>query len=82
MQIKTSTSAPTKYQTDLKQDIDDIVTFWQQTQNTKPLLVRLESIQRICNKILEDFANELFDLVWTSDFCRCTVGLVGMRSPH
>ena len=43
---------------------------------SKPLLVRLESIQRICNRILmisEDFANELFDLVWTSDFC---------NSPH
>ena len=45
----------------------------------------LESIQRICNNTLEDFANELiskFDVVWTSDFCSCNVGLVGMRGPH
>ena len=59
--------------------------YWQQTQNAKPLLVLLESIQRICNNTLEDFANELiikFDVVWTSDFCSCNVGLVGMRGPH
>ena len=44
-------------------------TYRQQTQNAKPLPVLLYSSQWICYTTLEDFANELFDVVWTSDFC-------------
>ena len=42
----------------------------------------LQSSQRVCSNTLEDFAHELFNVVWSSDFCRCNVGLVGMSGLH